>query len=378
MSDPLRKVKVGDGAGRAFDTQTFNTFIDAAKFFKGRMSTRVGAGPPDLEQQVPSCRVWIRNTTGSTLLPWSCVTPTGVAPIDPETLPFNANEQPVFEVQAPTATTDPVLITMQPIAAGELGEAAALGVCVAQVNVTDGAHRFAVPVVGSTASLASAASGPVRILAPWNTGNTSRLVMLCGQAPGGGGSVTVEEVDGSPSYTGITTLRFDQADGFVLSQPSAGIARVDFGPSLTNATRSLGSTASFVADGTFKTINDGTDVQLTIPSNGTYFVFGTAVGIGNISSGYGMMYMRVAIKTTPRTPISIGSASMMSLTVAGINFRGTGSVGAIVSLTASQIICLEGMAGNITGPAVWTTSQFITSDSAPTAMTGIGYIRIGP
>lgn len=44
---------------------------------------------------------------------------------------------------------------------------------------------------------------------------------------GGGGGVTVEEVDGAPSYTGITTIRFDQADGFVVSQPGAGIARID-------------------------------------------------------------------------------------------------------------------------------------------------------
>lgn len=42
-----------------------------------------------------------------------------------------------------------------------------------------------------------------------------------------GSGVTVEEVDGSPSYASTTTLRFDQADGFVVSQPGAGIARVD-------------------------------------------------------------------------------------------------------------------------------------------------------
>jgi hypothetical protein len=40
-------------------------------------------------------------------------------------------------------------------------------------------------------------------------------------------SMTVEEVDGSPSYTDITTLRFDQTDGFVVTNPSAGVARID-------------------------------------------------------------------------------------------------------------------------------------------------------
>ena len=41
---------------------------------------------------------------------------------------------------------------------------------------------------------------------------------------------TIEEVDGSPSYTGIVTIRYDQADGFVVTQPGAGIARVDMVP----------------------------------------------------------------------------------------------------------------------------------------------------
>lgn len=38
---------------------------------------------------------------------------------------------------------------------------------------------------------------------------------------------TIEEADGSPSITTPTTLRFDQADGFVLTNPSSGVARID-------------------------------------------------------------------------------------------------------------------------------------------------------
>lgn len=40
-------------------------------------------------------------------------------------------------------------------------------------------------------------------------------------------SITVEEADGAPSLVGSTTVRFDQADGFVVSNPSGSIARVD-------------------------------------------------------------------------------------------------------------------------------------------------------
>jgi len=39
--------------------------------------------------------------------------------------------------------------------------------------------------------------------------------------------LTVEEVDGTPTLTGITTLQFDQADGFVVSQPAVGVARIN-------------------------------------------------------------------------------------------------------------------------------------------------------
>lgn len=39
--------------------------------------------------------------------------------------------------------------------------------------------------------------------------------------------VAVTTVDGTPSYTGIDTLKFDEADGFVITNPSANIARID-------------------------------------------------------------------------------------------------------------------------------------------------------
>ena len=43
----------------------------------------------------------------------------------------------------------------------------------------------------------------------------------------GGGGLTAEEADGSPSYTGVTKLQFDQADGFVLSNPATGTVKID-------------------------------------------------------------------------------------------------------------------------------------------------------
>lgn len=39
--------------------------------------------------------------------------------------------------------------------------------------------------------------------------------------------ITVKEADGTPTYTGVSTFIVDQADGFSLSQPGAGQARLD-------------------------------------------------------------------------------------------------------------------------------------------------------
>src|SRR5262249_590349 len=40
--------------------------------------------------------------------------------------------------------------------------------------------------------------------------------------------ITVREVDGVPSITPVTIIEFDQADGFAVSNPGTGIARINF------------------------------------------------------------------------------------------------------------------------------------------------------
>jgi hypothetical protein len=63
----------------------------------------------------------------------------------------------------------------------------------------------------------------------------------------GGGSLTAEEVDGTPSYTGTTTLRFDQADGFVVTNPSAGVARIDLIPATATQAGIVSTTSQTIA-----------------------------------------------------------------------------------------------------------------------------------
>jgi hypothetical protein len=123
-------------------------------------------------------------------------------------------------------------------------------------------------------------------------------------APATSGGITVQDIDSSPSYTGITTLRFDQADGFTLSNPSAGVARVDFSGvtgsgSDNQITRWDGSTA---IQGSNATLNDtGTitiagDYKFTSPSSAVQPVFA-----GNNTSSYAPGLTFVGTNTVPMT-----------------------------------------------------------------------------
>ncbi len=67
----------------------------------------------------------------------------------------------------------------------------------------------------------------------WEPGGTWHVYDENGilQGTGGGGGtptvITVEDIDSVPSYTNVATLQFDQADGFVITSPVAGTARID-------------------------------------------------------------------------------------------------------------------------------------------------------
>jgi hypothetical protein len=72
-----------------------------------------------------------------------------------------------------------------------------------------------------------------------NSGGDGVFTVLQG---GGGGLSTVDEVDGSPTYSAITYLSFDQADGFALSNPSTGKVRIDISPASTTQTGVVNTT----------------------------------------------------------------------------------------------------------------------------------------
>ena len=68
-----------------------------------------------------------------------------------------------------------------------------------------------------------------------SNGTTSKLLydnttqtFSCGTDQSGGGSLTVREVDGAPSVSTVSTVEFDQAAGFTVTDQGSGVARVGF------------------------------------------------------------------------------------------------------------------------------------------------------
>ena len=104
------------------------------------------------------------------------------------------------------------------------------------------------------------------------------------------GGLTVSEVDLAPSYTSITTVRFDQADGFVVSQPAAGIARIDQTPaSVTTVGYVTTGAQTFTGDKTFfsaVTVNGDLTVDLNINNAAGTMYAGVIQSVGTIAANY--------------------------------------------------------------------------------------------
>jgi len=161
---------------RQVQRETFNQLLAAAN----RRTT--GSGPLS-NGPIPPAVGCLVKWTGAALPEFSIVG-VGDSVLDPDDRPFAAGDTPIFEGAAP-ALGDAIAITREPCpAAGErLLRAVLLGVAEVDVDVTDAGHTFAAAIVGDTAKLESAASGPVRILhKPAGTG-VGRCVVLVGPKP---------------------------------------------------------------------------------------------------------------------------------------------------------------------------------------------------
>jgi hypothetical protein len=85
------------------------------------------------------------------------------------------SRRPLLTIGTPGAATDIVAVTLEAIPDGKIGRVAVAGWCACDVDVTSSAHKYARPGT-TTDALASAASGPIRIL---NTGSGTAVRTAC-------------------------------------------------------------------------------------------------------------------------------------------------------------------------------------------------------
>lgn len=217
--DVYRRLLPGDPMPDSADL--FNAMIDAAQAARVRDT----GGGPITERPRATALVKVRNTTGSAVDRW------GVLALgDPTILPAdNADEfqrQIVFDGAAPTGSTPAgkFVVLTEPLPAGAIGLGVLAGVVTCKLSVPGSLGAFAECANANTTSLVTGSTGTARVLWAESSGTTRWAIVRLGDPAHG---LAVREVDSAPSYTAATTFEFDQADGFVLSQPSPGVVRID-------------------------------------------------------------------------------------------------------------------------------------------------------
>lgn len=302
--DSLRRVKAGDRAQIPADA--YNAMLSvvrdrrAAAFDGGAPAVRIPSHPP--------ATVLVRNDTGGDLDRFAVVVPgaPAVAHADDATEFFR---RPNLAGDAPEGGEAVFAVLLEPAADGDFAPAQVSGVCPVQINVTDEAHAYASPVAGDTEMLGSDTAGAPVLWKESGTGTKWAYVLL--GSPVAGGAIEVEAADGTPAYASVTKVTFDQADGFVLTNPSAGVVAVD----LTTASYTDVGIVDLSAQGFkgFKTFNDGLVAKQSFGSSAL-----VTLGYDSDEGAFGVVFNGDA----GGTAALVGGASgiqMQSRTVASTN-----------------------------------------------------------
>lgn len=191
-------------------------------------------------------------------------------------------------------------------------------------------------------------------------------------ASGGGGSITIEEVDGTPTES-ASTLRFDSADGFELTEPAAGVVRVDM---LAAGVAQVGvvTTGSQTFAGA-KTFNAAVACQstLTVQAGGT---FDTNVTSG-VADNHWLLFT-IADGTPMGKVIAMDSDSggtIDSFEIQLLDGAG-GDTMLVMQLKDGRLSLLQGADGSATAPVYnirgtdGVSGTFTTADAKTVTVTG--------
>src|SRR6185503_11123066 len=195
-----------------------NTMVRGADDFRRRTLGAQGAGDID-DPLYPGLTCYVRNKTGALLPECSVLAYSTPSPL-PGDAPLDVQGRPAFDAVAPTSATAPFVVTRESMEGWMVGTATVAGLAVVKVDVTDSTHTRAVPVVGVTANLASAAGGGVPILyKPSGTG-TLWCAVLIGD-PAGTAAVVSDYLPLSSPYSITADVTWQDA-GMSVTIPAAG------------------------------------------------------------------------------------------------------------------------------------------------------------
>ena len=151
---------------------------------------RMQTGPGGLYGGAPASLVVIaKNSTGSALAAGGVATVAAAVPAAPTPAAFL--ETPMFTLALTTAT-GPLVIAAEPIAFGASGRVVMAGLAVCQLQVLSTSHLYAAPIASDLTKLASAESGPARILHRNGTSGTVAAAVLLGAGGGGSAAASAE------------------------------------------------------------------------------------------------------------------------------------------------------------------------------------------
>jgi hypothetical protein len=179
--------KVRPGQPLAIRAADWNAIAEAVAAV-ARMQT----GPGGLLGRAPASLVVIaKNSTGSALEAGGVATVAAAVPAAPTPAAFL--ETPMF-VLALTTATGPLAIAAEPIASSASGRVVVAGLAVCQLQVLSTSHRYAAPIASDLTKLASAESGPARVLHRNGTTGTVAAAVLLGAGGGGSAAAPAAEV----------------------------------------------------------------------------------------------------------------------------------------------------------------------------------------
>jgi hypothetical protein len=263
------------------DARALSAMFDAIEANKlDQFTTDIDPFDPTPDQ---ATTVLVQNSTGALVTRYAVLGIAGVG-ITPAANLSEFQRQVVFDGVTPTTAshTGKFVVTQEPIPAGLCGRAVVSGITHVK---TTGSGSYADVTNSDGTQLTLASSGAAQVLYRDSSTGWSIVRLSPTAGGGGGGSIEVKEADGTPDYTGVTVLQFDQAQGFVLTNPSGTTVQV----SITSAS---GSVPGIVTTGTqtfagLKTFTATTSVgALTIAPGATQSALAEFTGTSPFGGGF--------------------------------------------------------------------------------------------